>query len=313
MDKTDLKLLAALDVDARASFNQLGKIAHISKEAAQYRFKQLLKRQILTGFFAFIDVAKMGYQTNKILIKYKSVTGEMQREIVRFVQQNQCVAWAGLCEGAWDLVLTTICKDSAQFVGFYEDFLKKFGSHFREKQVLIPIDNPVFNDKYLSQGDLIYNKRLDFHAKENEMDKKDRVIITELSKDARRSYTQIGQKVGLSYWAVAQRMKRLARQGVIVLFKPRIDFRKLGYSYYHLFIELENNGSKDRIMSFYKAHKGTVMLMNHIGGYSMHIEFVVHADEFPGILVELREKFGKDIARYEPLGIREEYVMNLLR
>ena len=71
MDKIDLKILRELDINTRASFSQLGKSARASKEVVQYRFKQMVNDKILTGFFAFVDTSKLGYQTNKVLIKYK--------------------------------------------------------------------------------------------------------------------------------------------------------------------------------------------------------------------------------------------------
>ena len=78
MDKIDWKLLLELDKSPRASFSQLGRAARIGKETAQYRFKQLLRQGILTGFYAFISISRLGFITNKILIKYKSVTEHAQ-------------------------------------------------------------------------------------------------------------------------------------------------------------------------------------------------------------------------------------------
>src|SRR3989344_479155 len=118
MDKIDQKILLELDKDPRASFNQLGKAARISKETAQYRFKQLTKNSILTGFFCFINISKLGYSTYKILVKYKSVTKDVQKEIINFIINNKVVSWAGNCEGTWDMVITVIAS-SKDFVDFF--------------------------------------------------------------------------------------------------------------------------------------------------------------------------------------------------
>ena len=69
MDKIDLKILAALDKNPRATFNELGRAARVSKEVAQYRFKQLVKKKIITGFFTYINTSKLGRRPHKILIK----------------------------------------------------------------------------------------------------------------------------------------------------------------------------------------------------------------------------------------------------
>lgn len=313
MDKINLKILRELDKNPRASFNQLGKAARVSKEVAQYRFKQMVKEKILTGFFAFIDPSKLGYQTNKILIKYKSVTREVQKNIVDYITERKIVAWAGLCEGTWDLVITTISPTSKNFVDFFNSFFDKFGRHFDKKEILIPIDNPIFNEKYLSAGELLYNKKLDFHSANQKIDEIDRKILLELSLNSRAKFTEIGEKLKLTHWAIALRYKKLVQKGIVVLLKPRIDFRKLGYSYYHVLVESNDEKTKKDIVLYYTSHKDCIMLMNHVGSYSLHLEFVVKKEEISDIILDLREKFGEKISRYEPLLIVEEYVMNLIR
>jgi DNA-binding Lrp family transcriptional regulator len=313
MDLKDFKILKELDKNPRASFTQLGKTTRIGKEVAQYRFKKLQKEKIITGFFAFIDVSKLGYQTNKILIKYKSVNNSIQNSIINYLNKSRIVAWAGLSEGAWDLIITTISSDLNEFSIFFSDFFDKFGKHFIEKEILIPTDNPIFNDKYLSDGELIYNKHLDFKSKTAHIDQIDKKILLELSLNSRKSFVNIGESVGLSYWAVSQRYKKLIESKILVLLKPRINFRKLGYDYYHVLIETNDNKTKEEITKYYTINKSCIMLMNHIGKYSLHLEFVCKKDEFSKIIMDMREQFGEKIQKYEPLLIVEEYVMNLLK
>ena len=313
MDKTDLKILLELDKNPRISLSQLARSVRISKEKAQYRFKQLVKKNILTGFYAFVNLAKLGYQTHKILIKYKSVTNEVQEEIKEYILDHNVVAWAGYCEGTWDLVITTVTPTSRDLMDFYTSFFNKFGRYFKQKEILIPIDDHILNEKYLSDGCFISKKRLDFHTDKTAVDETDRKIITEISINSRATFTEIGEKLGVNYWTIAQRYKKLASQDLIMALKPRIDFRKLGLSYYHLLIELNHEEIKDKIISYYVQHKSCIMIMNHAGHYSLHLEFVLRKDEMNEVIIDLRERFGEGIMSYEPLLIIEEYIMNLLR
>jgi len=313
MDKINWKLLLELDKNPRASFNKLGKSARVSKEVAQYRFKQLVKKKILTGFYAFISISKLGFLTNKILIKYKSVTTDVQKQIVEFVLKHKSVAWAGSCEGAWDLIITTIADSTKEFTEFYTDFFGKFGKYFKQKEILFPIDDYILNDKYLSGGEMLYKKRLDFHEPLSHMDDIDLEIIRQISLNSRATFTEIGKKVKLSYWAVAQRYKKLIDGGMVIALKPRIDFRKLGFAYYHILIELSNEKRRKDLIMYYTQQKDCVMIMSHCGYYSLHLEFVMKPEDIKSVIVDLRERFGEDIMSYEPLLILEEYVMNLVR
>ncbi len=313
MDKIDKKVLLSLDKDPRVSFNKIGKFARISKEVAQYRFKQLVKKNILTGFFAFINTSKLGYDTYKLLIKYRSVDNNAYKKISEYLLNNKIVAWAGDSEGAWDLILTIVVSSKKEFNRFYLDFFTKFGTYFKEKELLIPIENLIFNDKYLSEGKLIYTKTLSFDLLHNAIDKTDLNILYELSINSRATFTEIGGKLNLSYWAIAQRYKKLVEKEYIICLKPRINFRKLGYSYYHLFIELNNEIIKQKIGAYYTQHADCIMIMSHLGKYSMHLEFVLDRREIKNIIMDLREHFGQEILSYELLLITEEHMMNLLR
>lgn len=54
--------------------------------------------------------------------------------------------------------------------------------------------------------------------------------MCELQADARLSVTELGRRVSLSPPAVAERLKRLEREGVITGYRAEVDPRRLGYS-----------------------------------------------------------------------------------
>ena len=62
------------------------------------------------------------------------------------------------------------------------------------------------------------------------LDAIDRKIITELSVDGRVPLAELGRRVSLSSPAIAERVQRLERYGVIGGYRAEIDPRALGYS-----------------------------------------------------------------------------------
>ncbi|HEX2410971.1 MAG TPA: Lrp/AsnC family transcriptional regulator [Solirubrobacteraceae bacterium] len=62
------------------------------------------------------------------------------------------------------------------------------------------------------------------------MDETARRILEELQRDGRVSLAELGRRVGLSPPAVAERVSRLERDGVITGYHARIDPRALGYA-----------------------------------------------------------------------------------
>jgi Lrp/AsnC family leucine-responsive transcriptional regulator len=61
------------------------------------------------------------------------------------------------------------------------------------------------------------------------LDSTDRKIIGELTSDGRVSLAELGRRVSLSSPAVAERVQRLERAGVITGYRAEIDPRTLGY------------------------------------------------------------------------------------
>ena len=61
------------------------------------------------------------------------------------------------------------------------------------------------------------------------IDSTDRKIIGELTTDGRVSVAELGRRVNLSSPAVAERVQRLERAGVITGYRAEIDPRALGY------------------------------------------------------------------------------------
>ena len=61
------------------------------------------------------------------------------------------------------------------------------------------------------------------------LDATDRKILGELAADGRVSLAELGRRVNLSSPAVAERVQRLERSGVITGYRAEIDPRMLGY------------------------------------------------------------------------------------
>jgi Lrp/AsnC family transcriptional regulator, leucine-responsive regulatory protein len=65
---------------------------------------------------------------------------------------------------------------------------------------------------------------------QRENDVTNRRILQELQHDGRISLAELGRRVGLSAPAVAERVQRLERDGVITGYHARVDPRALGYA-----------------------------------------------------------------------------------
>ena len=104
LDKNDWKILNQLDLNSRQSDAEIGKKTRISKQVVNYRIKKLLDNEIITGFYPHINLAKLGYGTHKIYLKFKSLTKTQEQEIWNYLIKRVGIVWSISCSGRWDII-----------------------------------------------------------------------------------------------------------------------------------------------------------------------------------------------------------------
>ena len=88
------------------------------------------------------------------------------------------------------------------------------------------------------------------------LDLYDQKILYELDDNARKSASEIAKKVRLSKVSLNKRIKGLQKKGIIKNFMTQVDYRRLGYTTYHIFYKLQNI-SRIKEVEFYSY------LINH--------------------------------------------------
>lgn len=109
------------------------------------------------------------------------------------------------------------------------------------------------------------------------IDLTDKKILFLLSHNARFSYSTIAKHVNLSREAVKQRIQKLLKNNVLLGFQALVDVSKLGYSSYHLFVQLRNPKKEVEEM-FVKellADKNLNALLNYHGRYDFEISYIL--------------------------------------
>jgi len=93
-------------------------------------------------------------------------------------------------------------------------------------------------------------------ARKVKMDMKSKRILYELDVNARRSYSQIGKKVGLSKDTVNNKIKKMESQGIIKGYYTVINVSKLGYLEFRVFVKLYRTTPKkeEEIINYLVNH-----------------------------------------------------------
>lgn len=301
-------LLQELDINARQSYSQLARKTKINKETTKYRIQKLQEKNILKGFW-LIPSPDLGFIVHKILLKNTSL-GNTQ-VLLEFLQQK-VVSWFAETEGSKDFIITTLTNDMNEFNDFYIELQNKFGKYFGQKELLISTKVIEMNEKYLyEEGKQTYVLELPMFQNKIQMDEIDKTIIKELSNNGRLSLVKLSTKTNITPEATAKRYKELEKKGIIRKIKPRIDFKKLGLTYYHLFLEIKDANNMMKIINYYKEHPACISMMTYIGKYDLHLELITREKDLKDILSDLRKRFGEQLNQYELLRIIKEHRMKI--
>ncbi|HZS77224.1 MAG TPA: Lrp/AsnC family transcriptional regulator [Ktedonobacteraceae bacterium] len=117
-------------------------------------------------------------------------------------------------------------------------------------------------------------------------------ILQELQENARLSFSELGQRVGLSSPAVAERVRRLEDAGIITGYRAEINLAKIGYPMPAI-IRMSTQGDMcSRFASFAKDIPEIQACYRVTGTDSYIMRVVVSSVEHLESLIDLLEKYG---------------------
>jgi|SRR3989344_4022191 len=135
-----------------------------------------------------------------------------------------------------------------------------------------------------------------------ELDIKDRKIIHELEINARQPTTVIGRKVGLKPDIVAYRIRRLEKEGILKSTIGYINFHKLGYIDFGVYIGLRygNQQKENQFIEYLKKHPNASYLARTGGSYSFIVGILAKdsISLYP-IIKEIKNNFSDLIDQFE--------------
>ena len=132
-------------------------------------------------------------------------------------------------------------------------------------------------------------------GKKVKLDVRDRNILSILSDNCRTPITHIAKAVRLSRDAVAYRIKRLEKKGIIKAFIPLLNLKALGFNKYHTFLlldEKKKNRQKE-LIDFLKRHPSTRSVIEYSSRWDLELVSVArNVQEFDRMINEIMSQFS---------------------
>jgi Lrp/AsnC family leucine-responsive transcriptional regulator len=304
LDKKDKQILYQLDVNARIPTTQLAKKVKLSQPATHYRLNNLIKRGIIKFFLTNIDYGFFGYFPYRFFVRLQNITETKEKELIDYLKNHEFVPFLASCTGRYDLMFCIMAKNMSELRKTINEIKNKYGEFFSEQQIATLITGEFYSRDYLLSKD----KRTSFLEKEfgeqttrPKLDKKDLMILKEISNNCRISSLELSEKIKLSLDAVRYRLKNLERNKIINGYKVYLDNEILNQFRYKIMIQINepNEEKENKILSFSKQFSNVVYSVKTFGIWDLEIDVEVdNPEKFNRILREIKNSNSNLIKEY---------------
>jgi len=309
MDATDRKLLVQLDKDPRMTEKALGKTLRISQQVVSYRLKKLYEKGELLKIAPSLDLARLGLEHYRIFFKFHKVV--RQKQLFEFLKKHPRVFWAARIGGKYDLVIVFFVKDYLEFDAFLEELNSAFPSMFRDYDASYGLYHEYYGHKTLNKKAPLYlsSKTGVPVEKIDDLDKK---VLMKMKNDVRQSSLSVGQKLGVSYKTVQNRMRALRERKIIL--GSRIFISSADSERFIVLLSFRNYAKKKEttLMTELRMHENVTQAVRLFGKWDLFLHVrAKDMEDIQNVLIDLREKYDL-IDEFELVPVFEDININVL-
>src|SRR3989344_1195257 len=291
LNTKDRKILAELDLNARASFQEIGRRAGLSKESVIYRVKNLEKNGIIQRYTTLVNFSKLGYTGYGVYSRFQNVNEALKKEIIKYLSDMPEVYWIALVGGKFDIAFGIMSKTVFNFNKLYYQILAKYGDSLADNTIEIRTELRQHKRNYLT-GEKSELTKPPFFGKEpeiEELDGTDSKILSLLSNNARMTILNISELLKIPPSTVSLRIKQMQKREIIQGYGTYIRPQAYEMQSYRLLLYLQNMDEKKRagLFAYANSSPNMVMSIETVGEWNFEIT----------IEVKNHEELQKEIAK----------------
>ncbi len=304
LDKKDRQIICTLDFDARMPLSTLAKKLSISKQVAKYRIDNLIKNQVIQGFYTDINPSRLGFDIYLVYLAFQHLSPVKEQELIAHLAHQEGVGLNVSTTGAWNHTLGIWAKSIVHFKNQYKNIMKNYEEFISSKTIMIQTDFFYFKPKQIYEENS--SKIIVMKGSEEtvSIDKVDSVILRELSQDARVLLVDVSAKVKLTPTAVKDRIKRLEKEKVILGYRVMINYPLLNFLHYRVFLKMDHLTEKidNKFIEYLGSRKEIVSITRTIGFCELEFRAIVKdIHEFYALMDQLRKEFQANIKSYDSI------------
>lgn len=316
IDVKDRKILYQLDLNSRQSFSRIGKKVGLHKDVVARRVKKLQEKGIIKNFNTAINTSKLGFIPLRFYFKFQYATPEIKEEIIDYFVKCKYIQFVHLIEGSQphDVSLVISVKNLHKFYNFWEKTLKKYLYYFDNLDFSVYVKTDVFGYTFLVDNNT-EKKKYEFFGDVGyiDIDDFDNMILKLIVTDSRLPTIDIAKKLNSTAITVNNRIKKLLKSGVILGFRANIDFQKIGYKWFKVFLNLKDYNDSNPIIDYLINNYDLHSVDRSIGNIDLQLHFILKdVGQLHQIINDISNKFPDKIKNYTYHNVIKSYKWNYL-
>jgi DNA-binding Lrp family transcriptional regulator len=312
LDARDRRILYELDMHGRATRARIGKLVGLSSDVVHYRVNRMEQQGVIEGYYVMTDLGKLGLWQMKICLQLRRYNKKLEEELLDFLETKPYVRRVASCRGAFDLMFTIGSSDLRQLNACKEELYLKLDQYISRETMSLILEIHGYRRCYL-HGEKVstedYIPVLDVIEKRS-LDQTDWKILAELSKDGKASIVDIAHRIRSTEKTVAQRIRKMEKDKVILGCRVALNTQLLGIAVYKMFIHTHNITRK-RELEFYefcRRNPNITHLSKVLGVWDYEVEFeFFDAESFYRLVSDMRDSFSDIIKQIETVRIVKQH------
>jgi len=276
LDLFDFKLLHELDKNSSITAADLAHKIGRSKQFVLYRLNKL-QEKVISGYYAIVDMSKLGYFTFRIYFKFQQMTSEDGENFIKYVRDSFTQVWTiTSMHGKWDYALFLGVKSVTELHNIWDLIMLNYKNKIKSYNVSLyaPIHN--FNRKFLYKKETNFVERIYGIGTPENIDRIDEELLKIYASNVRISSIDIGKRLNISSDTVRRRIKNLEKRKIIVGYRIGLNLKSLGLTSYRVDLQLISTKRNKELIQYCRQHKYIYQVNKTIGGADFEMELVAY-------------------------------------
>lgn len=147
LDDLELKIIDILLNNSRTSFSEMSRRLNVSIDVIKSRINKLIKREIITRFYAKIDFSKLGCEFYKAFLYLKCVSKDDLQKIINYHSNDPNIINMVRQISSWDLEFEIMVENYQKYNQIVNDIKLNFANIISNLESVILSDDVLFPAK----------------------------------------------------------------------------------------------------------------------------------------------------------------------